>query len=225
MKAFLLSAAALLLLLHSGCQQQQEDQGAGDQSYNHLEIVDNEEEEQEGFPFSLFPEEGTPEQEEPEVEEEPEKEETPKGEIEEENRNKEPEQTRETEVPDTTDVKTEVISLTNEERKKHGLDPLKQDEKVAEVAQAKSEDMAENNYFAHQSPTYGTPFEMMQEYGVQFRMAAENIAAGQATPDKAVEGWMNSEDHRKNILNEDLTHIGIGYEENGRYWTQMFIGK
>ncbi|WP_205093361.1 CAP domain-containing protein [Thalassobacillus pellis] len=127
------------------------------------------------------------------------------------------------------DFQKQVVQLTNERRKNNGLKPLKIDNQVMKVAQKKSEDMAQNGYFSHTSPTYGSPFEMMKQFGVDYRTAAENIAAGQDTPEQVVEGWMNSPGHRKNILNGELTHIGVGYAEEGgargTYWTQMFIGK
>ncbi|MFB5661083.1 CAP domain-containing protein [Alteribacillus sp. HJP-4] len=119
----------------------------------------------------------------------------------------------------------EIVTLTNEAREEHGLPPLRMDNDLNKVAEAKSADMAENNYFAHESPTYGTPFEMMDEFGIEYTVASENIAMGQRSAQQAVEGWMNSEGHRENILNNEVTHIGAGFEENGRYWTQMFIKK
>ncbi|MCA0984764.1 CAP domain-containing protein [Halobacillus yeomjeoni] len=118
---------------------------------------------------------------------------------------------------------SEVVQLTNQARKKNGLKPLKNSAQVAKVAQKKAEDMAENKYFSHTSPTYGTPFDMLKEFGVEYRIAAENIAAGQQTPDQVVKGWLNSPNHRRNIMNKNLTHIGVGFDEDGQYWTQMFI--
>ncbi|MBD8070631.1 CAP domain-containing protein [Bacillus sp. PS06] len=118
----------------------------------------------------------------------------------------------------------EVVTLTNSERAKHGLKPLQIDLKVSEVARHKSADMKSNGYFSHTSPTYGSPFEMMKQFGVQYRAAGENIAMGQRSPQEVVTAWMNSEGHRKNILSSNFTHIGVGHVE-GNYWTQMFIGK
>lgn len=85
--------------------------------------------------------------------------------------------------------------------------------------------MQRNKYFSHTSPTYGSPFDMMKKFGISFRTAGENIAMGQRTPEEVVNAWMNSSGHRQNILNPNFTHIGVGYVENGNYWTQMFIGK
>jgi len=85
--------------------------------------------------------------------------------------------------------------------------------------------MQQKHYFSHTSPTYGSPFDMMRDFGVTYKSAGENIAQGQQTPQEVVQAWMNSEGHRKNILSKDFTHIGVGYEQTGKHWTQMFIGK
>ncbi|WP_394184177.1 CAP domain-containing protein [Metabacillus halosaccharovorans] len=122
-------------------------------------------------------------------------------------------------------VAQQVIDLTNAERKKNGLPALKADTQLSGVAQKKSEDMQQNNYFSHTSPTYGSPFDMMRDFGVTYKTAGENIAQGQRSAQEVVQAWMNSEGHRKNILSKDFTHIGIGYDSNGHHWTQMFIGK
>lgn len=119
----------------------------------------------------------------------------------------------------------EVVRLVNEIRKQNGLAELTYDWQLSRVARIKSEDMRDNKYFSHTSPTYGSPFQMMKSFGISYRSAGENIARGQATPQKVVDAWMNSSGHRANILNSSFTHIGVGYAENGRYWTQMFIGK
>jgi uncharacterized YkwD family protein len=131
-------------------------------------------------------------------------------------------------APATGDVSAyvkQVIDLTNAQRSKNGLPALKHDTQLSGVAQKKSVDMAQNNYFSHTSPTYGSPFDMMRDFGVTYRSAGENIAQGQRTPQEVVTAWMNSEGHRKNILSANFTHIGVGYEKSGNHWTQMFIGK
>ncbi|WJE16480.1 CAP domain-containing protein [Halobacillus sp. ACCC02827] len=119
----------------------------------------------------------------------------------------------------------QVVELTNQEREKQGLAPLELDTELSAVAKDKSLDMQKNNYFSHNSPTYGSPFDMMKTYGIDYQTAGENIAMGQTSPEQVVQGWMNSEGHRKNIMNPNFTHIGVGHAEDGNYWTQMFIGK
>ena len=119
----------------------------------------------------------------------------------------------------------QVVELTNQERAKHGLQPLAADYELSRVAREKSRDMAINNYFDHNSPVYGSPFDMMKAYGINYRTAGENIAKGQRTPQEVVNAWMNSPGHRANILSADFTHIGVGYVEQGNHWTQQFIGK
>lgn len=118
-----------------------------------------------------------------------------------------------------------VADLTNQERAKAGLKALQVDTNLSKMAHEKSRDMSVNNYFSHTSPTYGSPFDMMKKFGITYNYAGENIAMGQRTPEEVVKAWMNSEGHRKNILSPNFTHIGVGYVEQGNYWTQEFIGK
>lgn len=132
-------------------------------------------------------------------------------------------------IPDASPLKTledEVVRLVNAERAKYGLPALKNNWQVARVARYKSQDMVNRGYFAHQSPTYGSPFNMMENFGIKFSAAAENIAKGQRTAKDVVAAWMNSPGHRENILSKQTTEIGVGAakESNGTLvWTQMFI--
>ena len=118
----------------------------------------------------------------------------------------------------------EVIRLVNVERAKYGLSPLTEDWELSRVARYKSQDMHDRRYFDHNSPTYGTPFQMMKAFGLTYRSAGENIAMGYRTPQAVVTGWMNSSGHRANILNSSYKKIGVGYVADGNYWTQQFIG-
>ncbi|ARK23464.1 hypothetical protein SporoP37_01320 [Sporosarcina sp. P37] len=118
-----------------------------------------------------------------------------------------------------------VLDLTNAQRTKAGLKPLQIDAALQKSAKQKSADMAANKYFSHTSPTYGSPFDQMKMNGVTYRSAAENIAMGQRGAQEVVTAWMNSAGHRQNILTPGFTHIGIGYDANGHYWTQQFIQK
>ena len=124
-----------------------------------------------------------------------------------------------------TAFEQEVIRLVNEIRTQNGLNTLAYDWQLGRVARIKSQDMKDNRYFAHNSPVYGTPFQMIHNFGISFRSAGENIAKGYATPQAVVNGWMNSSGHRANILNAKYTHIGVGFVSGGNYWTQMFIAK
>lgn len=119
----------------------------------------------------------------------------------------------------------EVIRLVNEIRAENGLKALSYDWELARVARYKSQDMKDMGYFSHTSPIYGTPFQMIKNFGISYRSAGENIAKGYSTPQAVVNGWMNSSGHRANILNANYTHIGVGYVSGGNYWTQMFIGR
>lgn len=120
----------------------------------------------------------------------------------------------------------EVVRLVNAERAKQGLQSLKLSTKISDIATLKAQDMADKKYFSHTSPTYGTPFEMLQKYGVHYKAAGENIAAGQRSPQEVMKSWLNSSGHRANILNANYTEIGVGYYAGGSYgtyWVQMFV--
>ncbi|SOC43882.1 CAP domain-containing protein [Ureibacillus acetophenoni] len=122
-----------------------------------------------------------------------------------------------------SEFEKQVVDLTNAERQKAGLKPLQIHTQLMNVAEAKSADMAKNNYFSHNSPTYGSPFDQIKAAGISYRAAGENIAQGQRTPAQVVQAWMDSPGHRANILNANFTHIGVGYVADGNYWTQQFI--
>lgn len=132
-------------------------------------------------------------------------------------------------IPSIDDVKAleqKVIDLVNQQRAWNGLSALKANWEVSRVARYKSQDMINKNYFDHQSPTYGSPFNMMENFGIKFNAAGENIAYGQRTPQDVMNDWMNSPGHRSNILNPTYNQIGVGVAKaaNGTYyWTQMFI--
>jgi len=121
----------------------------------------------------------------------------------------------------------QVLELINEERTIRGLSPLSFDESLAKVSEAHSEDMAKRGYFSHNTPEGLTPFDRMKNAGISYNTAGENIAAGQDTPEAVVEAWMNSDGHRKNILNANYKRTGIGCFYGGSYgiyWTQLFAG-
>ncbi len=119
----------------------------------------------------------------------------------------------------------EVVRLVNEIRVQKGLKEFTYNWELSRVARYKSQDMKDNKYFSHTSPVYGTPFQMMKNFGITYRSAGENIARGPASPQAVVNAWMNSSGHRANILSTSFTQIGVGYVADGKYWTQMFIGK
>lgn len=132
--------------------------------------------------------------------------------------------------PSTTEGLTanekQMLDLVNQERTKQGLAPLKVNMEVQKLARMKAKDMIDKNYFSHQSPTYGSPFDMMNRYGVDYRTAGENIA-GNSSVQGAHTSLMNSDGHRKNILNSAFTEVGIGIVDGGPYgkmFVQMFKG-
>lgn len=132
-------------------------------------------------------------------------------------------------IPSIDDIKAlenEVIRLVNEERAKRGLQTLTANWQLSRVARYKSQDMIDKNYFDHQSPTYGAPFVMIDNFGIKCSAAGENIAYGARTASEVMNMWMNSSGHRSNILSPAYNQIGVGVakKSNGTlYWTQMFI--
>ena len=121
----------------------------------------------------------------------------------------------------------EVFNLINQQRNNNGINSLKIDEEVQRVAKIKAQDMVNNNYFSHESPTYGTPFNMLSNFKISYKTAGENIAANSSNSG-AVTAWMNSSGHKANILNSNFTHTGIGVvssQKYGKIFVQMFIGK
>lgn len=130
-------------------------------------------------------------------------------------------------VPNTnlSQIELEVIRLVNIERQKNGLSAFTTSSQLSNVARVKSEDMAKNNYFSHNSPKYGSPFDMMKSFGINYNTAGENIAMGYISAQSVVNGWMNSSGHRANILNPSFKTIGVGAYTDAKgtiYWTQMF---
>lgn len=124
-----------------------------------------------------------------------------------------------------SEYEKKVIELVNVEREKHGVNSLTTHVQLSLVAREKSLDMKANDYFNHTSPVYGTPFEMIDYFNIEYTSAAENIARGHQTPEQVVTAWMNSAGHKANILDPNMTHIGVGYEKDLKHWTQLFIGK
>lgn len=111
---------------------------------------------------------------------------------------------------------SDVASLTNEERIKNGLPPLAVSPLLTEAAQLKAEDMARNDYYAHVGPDGKTPLSWLQEVGYSYLNAGENLVIDRTTSEQAVDAWMNSPDHRENILRPQFTEIGIGVAK-GKY--------
>ncbi|MBO5478648.1 MAG: SH3 domain-containing protein [Clostridia bacterium] len=126
-----------------------------------------------------------------------------------------------------TSDEQEVFNLINAQRTKNGLTALKIDNEVQRVARIKAQDMVDNNYFSHNSPIYGSPFDMLKSFKISYKTAGENIA-GNSSNTAAVNAWMNSSGHKANILNSNYNYTGIGVVKSPKYgkmYVQMFIGK
>ncbi|CAH0768956.1 unnamed protein product [Bemisia tabaci] len=123
-------------------------------------------------------------------------------------------------------IESQVVTLVNEERAKHGRSPLRELRELSKLARTKSADMRDRGYFDHTSPRLGSASKMMKDAGLKAWASGENIAAGQTTAQTVMNSWMNSQGHRENILSPDFKEIGVGFAKGGSwgyYWTQMFI--
>lgn len=113
----------------------------------------------------------------------------------------------------------QVVTLVNAQRADAGCGPLRVDSRLTAAAQEHSEDMNRRDYMSHESPEGEGPGDRADRHGYD-AWGAENVAKGQTSPQQVMDAWMNSDGHRRNILNCDLVAIGVG--ESGNAWTQMF---
>jgi uncharacterized protein YkwD len=115
----------------------------------------------------------------------------------------------------------QVVALVNQNRAQAGCAPLRVDSKLTKAAADHSSDMARRDYFSHTTPE-GVTFDQRIKAAGYAQPGAENIAAGQRSAEEVMNAWMNSPGHRANILNCQLSAIGVGLDTNGWYWTQDF---
>ncbi len=120
----------------------------------------------------------------------------------------------------------ELLRLTNAERQRAGVSPLRLSSQLGQAAQNHAVDMAQYGYFDHQGRDGSQPGDRVSALGYQFSYVGENIAAGSASPDQTVQQWMNSPGHRRNILNPNYREIGFGYSTAPNpyrhVWVQVF---
>ena len=129
----------------------------------------------------------------------------------------------------TVSIEEQVFSAINRIREENHLVPLSVAKDLADVARSHSADMATRDYFSHITPEGDTMRKRVVRFGItNWNLLAENIAMnfGHTNPaETAVKGWLNSEGHRHNIMDQDLTETGIGVavDAKGRvYLTQLF---
>jgi uncharacterized protein YkwD len=124
---------------------------------------------------------------------------------------------------------SEVFAQVNRLRVKAGLPVLRMDARLTRVAQRHGCDMRAYGFFAHKSPTSGSVGERATREGYVWCAVAENLAKGQDTPSEAVQGWMSSRGHRRNILDDRMTETGIAWiprgPYGGPYWIQVFAAR
>ena len=123
----------------------------------------------------------------------------------------------------STDENMAVYEIVNRERAKNGLSALNYRYDLQTAANKRAEEIVTS--FSHTRPNGSSCFTVLSEYGITYRAVGENIAAGQRTPEEVMNGWMNSQGHRANILNSNFTGIAVGVKTIGstKYWVQIFI--
>lgn len=124
-----------------------------------------------------------------------------------------------------SDYKAQVVAIMNQERANAGIGGISQNASLDAVAQIRAQEIVQS--FAHTRPNGASCFTVLDENGIVYMTAGENIAAGYGTPADVMAGWMNSEGHRANILNGSFGQVGIGYYTDpntpyGTYWVQIF---
>lgn len=128
------------------------------------------------------------------------------------------------------DAVQRIVELTNQNRAEAGCPPVSLDPRLTQAAEQHSRRMAQDDFFAHVGPDGSSPADRVLAAGYDFVLVGENIAAGYASPEAVVESWMESEEHRENILNCEFEEIGVGHvyveqdpgqEEWHHYWTQV----
>lgn len=131
-------------------------------------------------------------------------------------------------VPQNIDVSGypgQVLGIVNEKRANAGLSGLSMTSELNAAAQKRAEELV--SLYSHSRPDGSSCFTILEEYGISAGGAGENIAAGYGSPSAVMNGWMNSDGHRANILNGNINHIGIGCvyvpgTTYGYYWVQLF---
>lgn len=125
----------------------------------------------------------------------------------------------------TNAFEQELLKLINEKRKKAKLNTLTTDNRLNYLSRLKAIDIGKTNNHSHTSKTYGTPFQMLKNYGVSYKVAGENLAGYYATPSEVLTAWENSPGHRAILYDKRFTHFGVGYSQQGQVWTALFIKK
>ena len=120
-----------------------------------------------------------------------------------------------------------TLHLTNLIREEYGLDPLSVTAPMESAAHTRAKELI--TYCDHTRPNGSSFITALEEAGVFYSFAGENIAAGYPNPESVLTGWMNSQGHRDNILSSNFSHLSIGQTSSansqwGSYWVQMFIG-
>lgn len=126
------------------------------------------------------------------------------------------------------EMEAEIRQQINKIRQQNGLNPLENNERLAQVARNYSQTMARENFFSHTGPKGDTPAQRVREAGISYWVVGENLFRSTNIPKpvpSAVKGWMDSQGHRENILRPEYAETGVGIWRDGNtyYITQLFM--
>lgn len=130
----------------------------------------------------------------------------------------------------STDIDTvewQVLYILNAKRMEEGLEAVSTFDDIQDAADERGDELEE--LFSHTRPDGGSCFDTLDEYGIRWDTAGENIAAGYSGPEQVMAGWMQSQPHRENMLTQSFSHVGIAHNspddaDYDDYWLQLFIG-
>lgn len=130
------------------------------------------------------------------------------------------------EMPSFSPGEWDVLRYTNMERLLRGLRPLTMTALMQQAAGTRADEL--NKSMSHTRPDGSSCFTALNQNGLNYSSAAENIAAGYRSAGAVVTAWMNSPGHKSNILNPNFAHIGVGEAANSAgtlYWDQLFMSQ
>ena len=116
----------------------------------------------------------------------------------------------------------QILELVNYERKKAGVSEMTLDKELCKAADVRAKEIGKE--YSHTRPDGSSCFTILDDNKIAYSTAGENIAKGQSTCKEVMQGWMNSANHKNNILNSKFTKIGIGYDPDTDCWVQIFVG-
>ena len=112
---------------------------------------------------------------------------------------------------------SDLLSQTNQQRAANGVSNLSLNSELDQAAQTKANDMVARNYWSHNTPDGSPPWVFITNAGYQYKSAGENLAYGFLTSSETISGWMNSPEHKANLLNNGFSEVGFGFANSPNF--------